>query len=452
MASTPYSPFAFDDSRFTFMHILIIPSEEFVPDYNKLDGIFQYHQAILLQEAGHRIGVLSVKLNFSLPMIAKGIWFKIAGKKAGNATDNHSIPYLLKLGFQKALQPKKFITQEVLDGLTVYRVDGLFYRPPVNNKNHQSWTKAGMDCFAAYEKAEGRPDVIHAHNGIYAGMLAQKIKERYGIRYLITEHSSTYALNLADESTLLRVKKAYDGAAALFAVSEAFAKMLNKQFSFDRVGYLPNVLDRELEKHAWNPPQKRLGKFVFLNIAGLLPVKDQQTLLKAFRQVVDKNANAELWIAGGGELLPDLMKQTADLGIDNAVKFLGVLNRQEVISRIQASDCFVLSSKYETFGVVLIEAMLFGKPVISTRVGVGQDIVSENVGYVTEVGDADGFAAAMLKMASSGDRYEAERIRAFTLSHFGGEAFVKKITKIYGDVTGIETDTPHRNKTAAAVS
>ena len=416
------------------MHVLLIPSEEFIPPHNKLDGIFQYHQAVILKESGHRVGVLSVRLSFSVPMIAKGIAMRFFGKKTGNETDKHSILSLVKLGFNKVFRPQHFVHSETIDGLTVFRVDGLFLKPPKDNKNHLSWIRAGLACFEEYQKKEGVPDVIHAHNAIYAGMLAAEIKRRYGLRYILTEHSSTYAMKKLEGDIVHLVKKAYDGASGLIAVSQAFADLLNKLFSFQRFHYLPNVLDQQLEKFPYKPIATNGNKFIFLHIAVLLPVKDQATLLQAFQLVVRHNPAAELWIGGNGELLDTLRRQAESLQIQDSVKFLGLLNREEVINRIQACDCFVLSSKYETFGVVVIEAMLFGKPVIVTRCGVGQSLVDEKIGYVVDVGDAEKLAGAMQKMMNTSSSYDPEHIRRVTIDQFGKDAFVRKINKIYSEV------------------
>lgn len=416
------------------MHILIIPSEEFIPPYNKLDGIFQYHQAIILQESGHRVGVLSVKLSFSIPMIGKAMVMRAVGKKAGNATDTYSLAALAKLGFSKLFRPQQFIYSETIEGLKIFRIDGLFLRPPKENKNHLSWLRAGMACFREYQKQEGTPDLIHAHNAIYAGMLAAQIKKSFGLRYILTEHSSTYALKKVEKETLNLVKKAYDNASGLFAVSQSFADLLNKLFSFQRFHYLPNVLDQQLEKFPYKQVTSSGNKFIFLHIAILLPVKDHATLLKAFQLVVRENPAAELWIGGDGELLHTLKVQAENLQIQNDVKFLGLLNRDEVINRIQLCDCFVLSSKYETFGVVLIEAMLFGKPVIVTRCGVGQSLVDEKIGFVVDVEDAGQLSQAMMKMMETKASYNPDHIRHVTINQFGKDAFIKRINKIYSEV------------------
>lgn len=416
------------------MHILIIPSEEFMPPHNKLDGIFQYHQAMILKEAGYRVGLLSVKLNFSAPMILKGLLFKSMGRKTGNATDDRGWKDLVRLGYNRHVHPKKFIAKDNVDGLTVYRIEALYHRPPQNLKNHTSWVKAGLLCVEEYINREGRPDVIHAHNAVYAGLLAAEIYRKYNLPFVLTEHSSIYALGEADDSVKERAFTAYSSAKGLFAVSESFAGYLNKLHRFNRFRSLPNVLDQRLENYPFQPVQNEGGGFIFLHIASLIDVKDQHTLLNAFKKLTVKYKAVELWIGGGGELENALKAQVQRLGLQDCVTFLGLLNRDEVISRLQACDGFVLSSKYETFGVVVIEAMLFGKPVIVTKVGVGQDIVNEKTGYVVETGNAEQLAEAMLKMSLKRGTYDADFIRRYVVANFGKDAFLSQIETIYNDV------------------
>ena len=413
------------------IHVLIIPSEGFVPDYDKLEGIFQYHQAVILKEAGYRVGALSVRLSFSVPMIAKGFAFKLLGQKAGYETDTMSAKALLQYGTKKIFSPKHFIRQEEVDGIRVYRVDGMYRRKPQPNNNHISWVHAGLFCFEEYLKQEGRPDIIHAHDAIYAGMLAERIHARYGINYILTEHSSNFALGATDAAMLTRVKTAHASAIGLFAVSETFAGLLNRQFKFNRFRYLPNVLDQHLEKTSYQKKHRKNERFRFLHIAVFKPVKDQQTLFKAFKKVVALNSNVELLVAGDGELHDVLHKQVETLNLKNHVHFLGRINRDEVIDELKACDCFVLSSKYETFGLVIVEAMLFGKPVIATRVGVSQTIVNDKLGYLVNVGDEDALADAMLKMTTTKENFNPDYIRKFTIENFGKNRFLQRLDKIY---------------------
>lgn len=417
------------------MHILVIPSERFVPEGHPLEGIFPYHQAVILAGAGYRVGALSIDLSFSVPMIAKGLLFKLIGKKAGNKTDGLSVGSLLRLGVDKVFSAAKFIKREMLDGVEVYRVDALYRRKPVANKNHVSWVKAGLLCFDVYVKEKGRPDVVHAHEAIYAGLLAQEIQQKYKIPYVLTEHSTFYATGHPGEDILQRVKKVYMAAKGLFAVSESFASFLNTKFGLRRFCYLPNVLDIQLEAAPFEKGANPNQSFRFLNIALFKPVKDQLTLLKAFKEVVNRVKNVELCIGGSGALEADLKSFVEGAGLQKNVRFLGVLSREEVMAELNRCDCFVLSSKYETFGVVIIEALLFGKPVISTSVGVAPDIIKGETGFVVNVGDEKELAEAMLKTINGRAAYEAEGIRRFAIAEFGKEAFVKRMNKIYSEVT-----------------
>ncbi|HUC79678.1 MAG TPA: glycosyltransferase [Flavisolibacter sp.] len=413
------------------MHILIIPSEGFVPDHDKLEGIFQYHQAAILQSAGYRVGALSVRLSFSAPMIMKGIAFKLLGKKVNNATDELSVLALFRLGLKKFFSPRKFITHETVDGIKVCRIDALYHRKPVNNKNHVSWIKAGLLCFEEYLKKEGQPDIIHAHEAIYAGMLAERIHAKYGITYILTEHSSSFAQGTTDANILKRVRKAYASAKGLYAVSEPFAQLLNELFSLNRFHYLPNVLDQYLERTAFVQSRENNLRFRFLHIAVFKPVKDQHTLITAFAKVVEQNPNVDLFIGGDGPLDKELRQLAEQKQLQNHVHFLGRLNRDEVVEQLEACDCFVLSSKYETFGLVIVEATLFGKPVIATRCGISQKIVDDKIGYLVEVGNEQQLADAMLKMTKAKKNFNAEYIRSFTIEHFGKERFLKNLNKIY---------------------
>ena len=244
------------------MHILIIPSEEFVPLRFPIAGIFQYHQARILKDAGHQVGVISVRQSFSIPMVLKALFFKLLGKKVANAADNYSFPGLTTLMCQKIFSPRKFIELERKDGINVIRIDGFYFKGWVENKNHYGWIKAGMAAYEKYFQLYGKPDIIHSHNALYAGMLGKKIRERFGVPYIVTEHSTVFSRQLiSDKSTLKRVEKAYQNSASLTAVSHPFCDLLNNTFSTRRFEYLPNVLDPEFETKEFNTERKRFQRF-----------------------------------------------------------------------------------------------------------------------------------------------------------------------------------------------
>jgi glycosyltransferase involved in cell wall biosynthesis len=125
--------------------------------------------------------------------------------------------------------------------------------------------------------------------------------------------------------------------------------------------------------------------------------KDYPTLLRAF-QIITARQPANLWILGRGPLLESLQAQAQELGIADRVEFLGF--RANPFAYMARADCFVLSSAWEGFANVLVEAMGCGTPVVSTRCPYGPDeIITDGVnGLLTDVGDADALGNAVLRV------------------------------------------------------
>ena len=96
---------------------------------------------------------------------------------------------------------------------------------------------------------------------------------------------------------------------------------------------------------------------------------------------------------------------------------------------MQKADCFVLSSFHETFGVVLIEAMSCGTPVLSTKCGGPESIVTnDEVGILS---DFDSFGENMALIYSK--KYNPDTIRKYAVDHFSESVIAEKLTKIYND-------------------
>lgn len=421
------------------MHILIIPSEEFVPDDNHLAGIFQYHQASILSEAGYKVGVISVKQTFSILMLIKSLLFKCISRIANNATDGLSFRQVLALGYKKIFKIEEFLKVEKREKLSIYRINGFYYLPPSDVNNRFGWIKAGMVAYNAYVKNNGTPDIIHAHNALYAAILAERIKKKHHVPYIVTEHSSIFAKNTITNSSLLNyTKQAYRNSNGAFAVSQPFCNLLGSKFPGILFSCLPNVIDPFLEGMQYVGDKKNNKKeFIFLNIAELHPKKNQKLLIDAFKKVklFHPVRTVKLWIGGHGELYDNLKEYIHLAGLDPNVKLLGRLNRQQVFDTIGNCDCFVISSPYETFGVVLIEAMLLGKPVISTRCGGPEAFVNDVTGIlVSRDNEEEEFFKAMLQMIEGAGKYDPQMIREYAINEFGQTAFVRRINTIYKQI------------------
>ena len=162
--------------------------------------------------------------------------------------------------------------------------------------------------------------------------------------------------------------------------------------------------------------------------AWLLDTLDAMALLRA------RGESVSLTLMGGGEEEAALKKQAQTLGLTDCVRFTGGLSREEIAAVCRESDAFALASRRETFGVVYIEAMATGLPVIATRCMGPEDFVNDENGIRVPPEDAAAFADAMERMIRSRDRYDSEAIAAFVRSRFSPQNVAEQLTQVYKEI------------------
>jgi glycosyltransferase involved in cell wall biosynthesis len=160
-------------------------------------------------------------------------------------------------------------------------------------------------------------------------------------------------------------------------------------------------------------------------------------LLVAVREVPDLCVA----IVGDGPLRGVLERQAARLGIDDRVRWLGAITDEDVVGVLSAGDFFVLSSvgRSEAFGLVQVEAMAAGLPVISTRLGTAVEVVNVDgaTGLVVPPSDPTRLAAAMRLLAR--DVRKREELASGALSHasdFAEERLVDQYRALYSETLG----------------
>ncbi len=138
---------------------------------------------------------------------------------------------------------------------------------------------------------------------------------------------------------------------------------------------------------------------VLLAVGRLELVKGHRYLLQALPTLLATYPRLRLWVAGEGSLRPRLAQQAASLGVAETVDFLGY--RDDVPSLLAACDLVVLPSLEESFGLVVLEAMAAGKPVVATRVGGIPEVMagSEN-GWLVPPANPGALAAAIREALS----------------------------------------------------
>ena len=225
------------------------------------------------------------------------------------------------------------------------------------------------------------------------------------------------------------------------AVSEKFAQLLDASYGIDAAewAYLPNMVsDRFAEFPLATPRVKPRGSFVFCSVGGLSKNKGTRTLILAFAQAFSLQAHVKLVIGGDGPEAAALRTLVNDLRLSAQVKFLGPLTRDGVLAAMSECDALVVACRFETFSVVLIEALALGKPVIATRCGGPESIVSPQDGLLVDPGSVEAMASALSELHSSSFNFEPEGIRARCIARFGRAALTTRLMKIYDSVINRE--------------
>ncbi|MFB8830940.1 glycosyltransferase [Azotobacter sp. CWF10] len=153
-------------------------------------------------------------------------------------------------------------------------------------------------------------------------------------------------------------------------------------------------LERRAARQALELPE---DAWIVGNVGRLHPDKDQATLLRGFAEALPQlPAGSLLAILGSGRLEAELKALAGTLGIDRQVRFLGQI--PEARRYFRTFDVFALSSDHEPFGMVLLEAMAAGVPLIATDCGGGREVV-EGVGTLFPLGDAAALATGLVRLA-----------------------------------------------------
>ncbi|WP_280513540.1 glycosyltransferase [Intrasporangium calvum] len=274
-----------------------------------------------------------------------------------------------------------------------------------------------------------RPNIIHAHS-YRASLFAWPISKIWGVPYVITEHSSTLSGELPRQWRLV-ARWGFGQADAVLAVSNGLALTL-RRYTRRKVLVIPNLVQRSFFTGDLRAPKgPRRQPLKFLSVGRCHPNKGWDVLLQSFALLVHSGVDAILQLCGGGAECPDLERISASLGVDDRVQFLGRVDRNNVRRLMEECDCHVMASRVETFGIVNVEALALGKPIIMTDTDAASTIVNDTNGLVVPIGDVEVLALSMKRIAETLDEYDSEAIRERCSAQFSEAAVCARLTEIY---------------------
>jgi glycosyltransferase involved in cell wall biosynthesis len=315
------------------------------------------------------------------------------------------------------------------DGVPIYRRDGFTAMPRLPYRNPLAWTRCGMKLARRYIEDNGRPDLVHAHSCLNAGVLALAIGKRYGIPYVVTEHSAGFGRWRWWERDLIR--RVIKRARRCIAVSPHLARLLEQHYPASSWQYLPNVLGEAFLTTCLHGTAHTADRpFVFLCVARMSAEKGHALLVEAFADAFRASPEVHLRLVGDGPSRPNIEQLSDRLRIMAQVGFTGALSAERVRVEMEAADAFVLASNRETFGVVVIEALACGLPVVSTASGGPDHLIDATNGLLVPLRDRQALRDALLKMRRQSPLYDRAAIRADVIRQCGPDAFARRFAAI----------------------
>jgi len=261
-----------------------------------------------------------------------------------------------------------------------------------------------------------------------AGLLLAKLYHRPGV---ITEHYSGFIghSQLTFRQKLL-ARWAMLQARVVMPVSNCLRDgMINLSIK-NKFCVIPNVVDTgiffPLYKEAMNKAQKRI-----LFVGLLRPEKGINYLLEALSIIRMNRDDFVLDIVGGS---PDYMgceELTAKLGLKDKVRFHGIKPKNEVAEFMRQSDFIVIPSLFETFGVVTVEALASGKPVIATTTGIALEVITKERGLLVPPGDINALKNEIEYMLDHFKNYDTKAIAHYAREKFSYKAVGHQFDMVY---------------------
>ena len=295
---------------------------------------------------------------------------------------------------------------------------------------HKTYLKYYKNIFEKYIEEKGKPDLIHVHVPMKAGLLALWLKKKFNINYVVTEHWTIYADDALDNyinkgfafQNFLR--KIFKHAACFLPVSKNLGELVCKKVLPIKYKVIYNVVDTSLFYFKESVVEK---PFTFIHVSTLGEQKNPEIIIDAFIEFNKQQPNSKLIMVG--EMQPVLNKYLNEPFIE----FKGMIAYENVAKQLQQADAFVLFSKYENMPCVVLEALCCGLPVITSDVGGLSEIINNENGVLVNEKTQEALLKAMNEMYTN-YYFNRKNISNEAISMFSYEVIGKQIKDVYEDL------------------
>lgn len=381
------------------MKILFVPTS-YPDESNPTRDIFIQEQAVALSKAGHDIRVLHAQKQPSKKILSK------IDKNIKTVSDSYVIRYSVPV---KTLMEDRFILP-----------------------NKRAFLKTIKSLYVSATADGWKPDVIYAHFSCWAGYAATELGKKYDIPVVVMEHYSGFMSESVPKKMIQGLKKVVDTADAFICVSNNLKTSVIQKTKTNRsIDVIPNMLDPSFKyvDHVLK------DKFVFCAVCNLNERKRVKELVIAFCKAFDRDTQVRLIIGGDGPEYKKISEYIISNGREEQILMLGRLDRKGTVELYNKSNCFVLVSAHETFGIVWREAMSTGLPVITSN-HEGWSVLdwSDDFGIMVPVDNEEQLISALKTMQKNHGRFDGLSISKYCQKHYSEAAVVRQIEAVFNRV------------------
>lgn len=288
-------------------------------------------------------------------------------------------------------------------------------------------------------------DIIHAHFIYPEGVIASRIGAELGVPVVSSEHAMWRPWLDRHPSVRRQVERALPRIARITAVSEALKAGIIELFGESvPVDVIPNVVDERIFV-APQPNESRDPRHL-LFVGLIRHVKGLDVLVRAMSHLLPDMPDLRLSVAGGSfyrayeREAAQVRELVRALGLSDHVRFLGEVPPNDVAALMRRSALLVVPSRRETFSLVTAEALASGTPVVATRCGGPEEILTEGTGQLADVDDPAALAIAIESALTRS--YDRNALRRYAIERFGSAAAADRLGRLYERVTGLARAIP----------
>lgn len=370
-------------------------------------------------------------LNYEFPPLGGG---------AGRATLNISRE-LVKLGHEVDIITsgyKKFKKFEKINGANVYKVKT--HRKSIHEVGYLAMLEYVIKGWFLYRKLikQNKYDVIHSFFSIPSGIIPYLGKILYKKDYIVSLRGTDVPGYDKTQFQLVQRLleplniKIWKNAKSVVTLSSGLTALAKKSLEINyKTVY--NGIDTQVFKFM-NLPKKH-KKFGLVTVSRLLKRKGIHHVLEALKELNDDQITLDIY--GMGNYESELKTQVINLNLGKQVFFREYVENQKLYKTLNKHDAFILPSLTESFGLVLLEAMACGLPVIASSVGGIPEIVEDGInGVLVEPGNVSQIKEAIMKLKENPklrEKMQKANLKRVK-THFTWESVAKKYLKIYNQV------------------